>query len=217
MTANGVKHIKSSPYHPASNGVAERMVQTLKLALKADHKRGVPLEKSLANFLLHYRITPHVTTGVPPCTLMMNHSLRTRLDLLKPNIAANVHSKQAYQKYYSDRNRHSREFTLEQEVMIRNFREGDKWIPGKIVDQLGPVSYLVQCNDGAMWRRHVNHIQDMTVTQELNPDSQICHESTSSDQDSDAMFLSDSNAEVSSSVNQESAPSEPVSEDNVTE
>ena len=75
MTANGVKHIKSSPYHPASNGAAERMVQTLKLALKADHKRGVPLEKSLANFLLHYRITPHVTTGVPPCTLMMNCSL----------------------------------------------------------------------------------------------------------------------------------------------
>ena len=45
MAANEIKHIKSSPYHPASNGAAERMVQTLKLALKADHKKGVPLEK----------------------------------------------------------------------------------------------------------------------------------------------------------------------------
>ena len=62
MTANGIKHIRSSPYHPASNGAAERMVQTLKLALKADHKSGVSLEQSLANFLLHYRITPHITT-----------------------------------------------------------------------------------------------------------------------------------------------------------
>ena len=48
MLINEIKHIKSSPYHPTSNGVAERMVQTLKLALKADHKRGVLLEKSLA-------------------------------------------------------------------------------------------------------------------------------------------------------------------------
>ena len=67
MAANRIKHIKSSPYHPASNGAAERMVQTLKLTLKADYKKGVPLEKSLANFLLQYRITPHATKGVSPC------------------------------------------------------------------------------------------------------------------------------------------------------
>ena len=35
MSVNGVKHIRSSPYHPASNGAAKRMVQTVKLALQA--------------------------------------------------------------------------------------------------------------------------------------------------------------------------------------
>ena len=109
MTTNRIKHIRSSPYHPASNGAAERMVQTLKHALKADHKRGVSLEKSLANFLLHYR-TPNVTTGVSPCTLMMNRDLQTRLDLLKPDIASHVHNKQAGQKLYSD-NRRPLEFS----------------------------------------------------------------------------------------------------------
>ena len=44
MSANEAKHIKNSPYHPALNGTAERMVRTLKLALKADHKKGVPLD-----------------------------------------------------------------------------------------------------------------------------------------------------------------------------
>ena len=82
MFANGVKHIKISPYHPALNGAVERMVQTLKLALKADHKKGVPLDKALANFLLQCTITPPATTGVSPYSLMMSRGIRTRLDLL---------------------------------------------------------------------------------------------------------------------------------------
>ena len=182
MTTNGIKHIKCAPYHPSSNGAAERMVQTLKLALKADHKSGVPLEHSLANFLLHYRITPHSTTGVAPCILMMNHRLRTRLDLLKPDVASNVYNKQAYQKQYSDHNRQTREFTVDQKVMIHNFRDGDKWVSGKIVDQLGPVSYLIQCNSGELWRRHVDHIHDIIVSQELPPEPEQPNESILPDQ-----------------------------------
>ena len=32
---NGIKHVKSAPYHPASNGLAERFIQSLKQSLKA--------------------------------------------------------------------------------------------------------------------------------------------------------------------------------------
>ena len=35
MKENGVRHIRSAPYHPASNGQVERLVQTYKQALKA--------------------------------------------------------------------------------------------------------------------------------------------------------------------------------------
>ncbi len=34
MVANGIKHLQSAPYHPATNGTAERFVQTFKQALR---------------------------------------------------------------------------------------------------------------------------------------------------------------------------------------
>ena len=35
LKLNGIRHIRCSPYHPSSNEVAERYVQTFKQAMKA--------------------------------------------------------------------------------------------------------------------------------------------------------------------------------------
>ena len=90
MKENGVKHIKSAPYHPFSNGAAERFVQTFKSAMKAGSHENRTLPHCLENFLLTYRTSPHATTNQPPCILFLNRSLRTRLDLLRPNIGSHV-------------------------------------------------------------------------------------------------------------------------------
>ena len=71
---NGVKHIWVSPYHPASNGLAERMVQTFKQAMKKTAKDNLSLQQRLANFLLTYRTTPQATTNVAPCELFMGRA-----------------------------------------------------------------------------------------------------------------------------------------------
>ena len=47
---NGINHVTSAPYHPASNGLAERGVQTLKIALKKA-SCGVSLETQISRFL----------------------------------------------------------------------------------------------------------------------------------------------------------------------
>ncbi len=43
--------------------------------------------------------------------------------------------------------------------MARNFRSGSAWIPGKIVQQLGPLTYLIDVSEGRLWKRHVDHLK----------------------------------------------------------
>ena len=40
---------------------------------------------------------PHVTTNIPPCELLMNRRLKTRFDLLRPDLESNVVKKQEAQ------------------------------------------------------------------------------------------------------------------------
>ena len=70
IRSNGIRHLTSALYHPASNGLAERAVQILKNALKKD-PGGVSLDTQIARFLFHYQITPHSTTGIAPAELLM--------------------------------------------------------------------------------------------------------------------------------------------------
>ena len=164
LKANGIKHIKCAPYHPSSNGCAERFVQTFKRALRADDYRGLTAEQRLMAFLLTYRSSPHSTTGVPPCKLFLNRDIRTRMDLLRPEVADKVATKQAEQKQQHDLKAKPRDLMVGQRVMVRNMRSGPSWIPGTIVRQKAPLTYLVQVGSDQVWRRHVDHLRVMGDT-----------------------------------------------------
>ena len=68
LRRNGIKHIKTPPYHPASNGMVERAIQTFKEGMKK-MKEGT-LQTKLSRFLFKYRLTPHSTTGIAPSELI---------------------------------------------------------------------------------------------------------------------------------------------------
>ena len=46
-------------------------------------------------------------------------------------------------------------------MMVRNLHPtGPKWIPGIIMKQTGPLSYIVQVEHGLEWKRHIDHLRD---------------------------------------------------------
>ena len=88
-SANGIEHITSSPYHPATNGLAERAVGIFKSSMvKMSSKDSI--RENVNRCLAKYRTTPHVTTGVSPAELLCGRKLKTHLDLCYPTVQKSV-------------------------------------------------------------------------------------------------------------------------------
>ena len=157
MTKLGIKHIRIAPYRPQSNGLAERMVQTVKQKLKACLLSGDdrPLELQLSSFLMMYRNTQHSTTGVAPAEAMMGRVMHTKLDLLKPRPADKVLNAQA--KQMENGSKRFPEYKSGDKVLVRNYAGGPKWKEGHVIGRTGPVSYQVAV-DGLTWSRHAGQL-----------------------------------------------------------
>nr|XP_021334762.1 uncharacterized protein K02A2.6-like [Danio rerio] len=157
LQMNGIRHIKSAPYHPSTNGLAERFVQTLKKALKASQDKG-SLNQRLHTFFLAYRNTPHAVTKVSPATALLKRQLRTRLDLLRPSETKQIVSSQQQRQVERRCKVKHRSFNRGDWVLARNYGKGSRWVHAKILAQTGPVSYIVETRDKQTWRRHVDQI-----------------------------------------------------------
>ncbi|XP_016303649.1 uncharacterized protein K02A2.6-like [Sinocyclocheilus anshuiensis] len=157
LKANHVKHIRSAPYHPATNGQAERFVQSLKQALKAS-KGSSTLQKRLETFLLTYRNTPHPTTKESPSLLFLGRQLRTRLDALKPSVTAAVRLSQTSQVLWRAGRSKQRQFGVGDVVLACDYRGRERWTSGMVMAQSGPVSYTVDVGASEEWRCHADQL-----------------------------------------------------------
>ena len=152
---NGILHTTSAPGHPATNGLAERYVQTFKTGMKKLANTTMNIDDRLSLFLFQYRTTPNCTTGQSPADLFLHRHVCTRLDLLKPCTKETVRKRQYQQKDRHDRSAADRSFSVGDAMYLRSTVGGDpKWIPGLVVRQTGPVSYEVRERDSDTVHRH---------------------------------------------------------------
>ena len=154
---NGISHKTTPPYHPASNGQVERLVQELKKSLR-NRPRSVPVSVQVSRFLFSYRNTPHTITRQAPSSILFKKNPTTRLSLLQPSFARDMQDK------HPINDSSSRKFCPEDTVWIFNARNDgtSKWLEGVITHRLGPLTYSVECQ-GRPRHVHVDYIRRRTL------------------------------------------------------
>nr|XP_037291095.1 uncharacterized protein K02A2.6-like [Rhipicephalus microplus] len=148
LQQNGVVHVWAPPYHPQSNGLAERAVRTIKDGLK---KCGdADLSRALARTLCRYRNTP-LPSGCSPSEMLLGYQLRTRLDMCFPprsRATGDVHSADSAEW----------NFALGDTVYLRNYGRGDKWTPGKVRSTSGARILSVDTENGLV-HQHLDQLR----------------------------------------------------------
>jgi hypothetical protein len=130
---NGIKHYKSAPFHPATNGLVERFVQTFKNSMRAMKRDNKILSHKIANFLLNYRNTPHSVTKETPARLFMGRDLRSCLSLVRPSVKDTVMNSQMDTVFQKSRPERSRYFKVGDRIIARDYKG-----KGTAVIVLGP-------------------------------------------------------------------------------
>ena len=154
LERNKVRHSFSPPYHTATNGAAENFVGTFKDKVSKIVQGKINVSTAITQFLFDYRSTPHCTTGKSPAFLLYKREIKSRFDLLRPNLRSKVSDKQGAQVSSSS---HARKVELSTggEVMIDNYGTvGGKRIEGEITKQLSPSTFQVRTEHGNVIKRH---------------------------------------------------------------
>lgn len=153
---NGIRHVLISPRHPASDGQAERMVQSTKNSLRRIIIGDWPLR--LARYLFSQHVTPNSTTGKSPAELLFSRRLRSCLDKLHPDYShedkMEVEARQ--DEAWVDPRR--RVFHVSDPVYVKG-AGAQRWIAARISAVTGPVSYVVLTDSGQIRRCHVNQLR----------------------------------------------------------
>ena len=162
----GITHLSGAPYHPATNGAAERLVQSFKSSLR---KSSLPPKSSLQEFLMIYRRTP-LPSGMSPCELLNERQIRTKVDVHFPShlhIAQGMQCDSAYKsgkKSPATISKVLHEYKVGRPVYVshhgRKIDKTPRWVPAIVSKRLGTRHLLVKVlPQGPVWKRHIKQVR----------------------------------------------------------
>lgn len=160
MRENLVQHHLTAPYHPASNGLAERAVQTVKSML-AKHPVS-EWDCELPALLLTLHSTPS-SSGLTPAEMMFNRRIRTLLDKMHP-LSAAAAAQLKREEVVADAVQHDGRgdrLGVGAAVWFRNYGMGKPaWLHGQIVKVKGPRNFTVRSDKGdILSERHLDQLR----------------------------------------------------------
>ncbi|KAF6208414.1 hypothetical protein GE061_016870 [Apolygus lucorum] len=152
---NGIIQKFSAPGHPATNGLAERYIQTLKSKLNAMEPGSI--QHNVREILFRYRATP-LKCGKTPAELYLNRNIRCQLDVFKPTPPRK-------NKRVTFKLPPSKEFESGDKVLVRWYSGNkDTWKLGKITQKYGNLHYQVTLENGYSLKRHADQLRKTEVT-----------------------------------------------------
>ena len=154
LKSNGIRPILVAPRRAAGNGQAERVVQSAKDSLRRIVRGS--WKKRLAQYLLFQHITPSSVTNLSPSEVLMGRRLRSCLDLCHPDLVRDLREKQETE--FLKQTGTVRKFSPDDTVLVKNYSRGPAWVPAKVTDVTGPVSYRAITDSGQVVRRHVDQM-----------------------------------------------------------
>ena len=134
----GIDHITTSPYHPRSNGQAERFIDTFKRALKKINGTSID-DGNIQQFFSVYRITPNPNgiSGMSPAELMFARKIRSVFNRLLPK------KKRSYQNRTKQEN--MKYFRPGDKVFLKSYKSGKEFGQnGVITQRVSKMLYMVK-------------------------------------------------------------------------
>jgi hypothetical protein len=175
LKANGVYQGFTAPYNPATNGLAENAVKTIKRALikklGKEPRSKDEIDKALQNILMEYRNTPHSTTGISPARALLGRNLKDILTQVLPKksrLALKHH--EIYQNNIERQKKNYKgnrlvSFIAGEEVYVRCYKNSNKpsWVRAKIIEKISEKTYRCKLISGHERKVHVDQIQTPVV------------------------------------------------------
>lgn len=195
----GIKRKFSPPHHQQSNGLVERLFQTVKPLLSAtvaEHKKE--WDEVLPSVELTLRAATQSTTGISPFASMYGIRMRLpedwllcgssnldpqRFQKIRREIDAKIRKMQG--KTVNKKAYQTHNFTVGDKVLLKNTAVDNRIPrhyytgPYQVIEKVGTVIYKVKCcSTGSVWTRHANHIkrwpgtrclQDQRTTEQGDP------------------------------------------------